>query len=304
MNNIEQLASVHLGKASDGTTVKPYETPDSVDSTLLVGVPRELNRTQYKIVNGESATIGFDVWNAYEVSFLLKNGFPVNCVVRIVYDSRSENIVESTSLKLYLNSFNMNRFDTTNPRLATDLVRSKILDDLTPVLGVRPTVGVMLAYEQISNALIPNYPVLENAFDQASIKFDAVNENPKLLKKATGASILRIRTSLLRSNCRVTHQPDWGDVYINMRGDTPTLSSLAQYVVSMRKENHFHEEICECIYKRLTDKFKPVDLLVACLYTRRGGIDINPVRFSSEKFFATEFPNFLRTDVLYKTNRQ
>ena len=60
----------------------------------------------------------------------------------------------------------------------------------------------------------------------------------------------------------------------------PSLESLLQYIVSMRKENHFHEEICECIYKRLQDKFNPRSLLVACLYTRRGGIDINPVRAS------------------------
>ena len=85
------------------------------------------------------------------------------------------------------------------------------------------------------------------------------------------------------SNCRVTNQPDWGDVYIAINGKKQiTKESLLQYIVSMRKENHFHEEICECIYKRLSDILEPKDLMVACLYTRRGGIDINPVRMSSD----------------------
>jgi len=92
------------------------------------------------------------------------------------------------------------------------------------------------------------------------------------------------RSAVLRSNCRVTNQPDWGDVYIAIKGEkTVTPESLLQYIVSMRKENHFHEEICECIYKRLYDLVNPDELFVACLYTRRGGIDINPLRASSRE---------------------
>jgi 7-cyano-7-deazaguanine reductase len=82
----------------------------------------------------------------------------------------------------------------------------------------------------------------------------------------------------------VTNQPDWGDVYIHIKGEKAvTPESLLQYIVSMRKENHFHEEIAECIYKRLFDLLQPEELFVACLYTRRGGIDINPVRASNNR---------------------
>ena len=304
MNEIESIASKHLGKAGDGSVVKPYVTPDSVDPSLLVGVPRILNRTQYGIESGGVATKGVDLWNAYEVSFLLQNGFPVNCVVRLVYDANSENIVESKSIKLYLNSFNMNKFETLNINEAVRQVKAKIALDLTDVLGVVPEVGVMLAYKEYPESHAPAFPVLENIINHEELTFDEVNENPKLLKK-TGMGKLVVKTALLRSNCRVTNQPDWGDVYISMEGDsTPTAASLAQYIVSMRKENHFHEEICECIFKRLTDKFNPQKLFVACLYTRRGGIDINPIRYSSKEYFEQEFGRFLSVETYYKTSRQ
>ena len=90
---------------------------------------------------------------------------------------------------------------------------------------------------------------------------------------------LNVMSSLLKSNCRVTSQPDWGDVFIHIEGSwLPGLKELIEYIVSFRDENHFHEEICETIYKRLYDRFSPRELMVACLYARRGGWDINPVR--------------------------
>ena len=93
--------------------------------------------------------------------------------------------------------------------------------------------------------------------------------------------ISRSQETLLRSNCRVTNQPDWGDVFIKMKGKKlPSADSLAKYIVSHRTVSHFHEEICEMVYKHLTDAYQPEQLMVACLYTRRGGLDINPIRAS------------------------
>ena len=109
MDEISKLASVHLGKAGDGTVVKPYETPDHIDSTLLVSVPRYINRQQYEIKELELPFIGFDTWNCYEFSTLLECGFPVSGVIRCVYPSNSKCVVESKSLKLYLNSFKIGR---------------------------------------------------------------------------------------------------------------------------------------------------------------------------------------------------
>jgi TonB-dependent SusC/RagA subfamily outer membrane receptor len=110
------------------------------------------------------------------------------------------------------------------------------------------------------------------------MKFDQFNESADILHaQAAVGGVFKWRSHSLRSNCRVTNQPDWGDVYIHIAGHrTVSPESLLQYIVSMRKENHFHEEICECIYKRLWDMLTPQELMVSCLYTRRGGIDINP----------------------------
>ena len=109
-----------------------------------------------------------------------------------------------------------------------------------------------------------------------------MDPNPDILKVAPLSLVDKYTSRSLRSNCRVTNQPDWGDIYIHINGTkTVTPESLIRYIVSMRSENHFHEEICEAVYKRLSDLLRPTELVVACLYTRRGGIDINPIRASS-----------------------
>lgn len=292
MNKIEEIASKHLGKAGDGSVVKPYVTPDTVDKSLLVAIPRQLNRDHYGI-NLDTKMVGYDTWNAYEVSFLLNNGFPVNCVAKLIYSSDSECIVESKSLKLYLNSYNMQKMGATFDEAYVNAV-SMMTEHLSETLDT--TVSVDLFIEQHLSAIEPHdafvgtFPLLEDALDVDNMEFPWYNEDPSIIKEDTETddTVMNFKSVSLRSNCRVTNQPDWGDVYVSIEGDNlPTYESMLQYIVSMRKENHFHEEICECIYKRLLDKFNPKHLLVGCLYTRRGGIDINPVR-------ATDIDTLLR----------
>lgn len=282
---INEIASQHLGKAGDGSVVKPYVTPDEVDTSLLVPIPRELNRTAYELTGNEF--YGFDTWHAYEVSFLLDNGYPVSCVAKIVYDCSSEFIVESKSLKLYMNSYNLAKMGATiNEALKN--VRDQISMDLTRALGTEVDVYLHNATDDGPRTAYPveryEFRLLDEEAEAENIKFDAYNESEAILvtdEDNDWSDDMWVWTPSLRSNCRVTNQPDWGDVYIYIKGDyLPTHASLLQYIVSMRKENHFHEEICECIYKRLLDKFKPSELFVCCLYTRRGGIDINPARYS------------------------
>ena len=147
---------------------------------------------------------------------------------------------------------------------------------------------------------------LEKYLDVDRIDFSQYDENPDILNvvEDTYGKPYRYSSHSLRSNCRVTNQPDWSDVFVHIKGDlTVTPESLLQYIVSMRKENHFHEEICECIYKRLYDLLDPEELMVTCLYTRRGGIDINPIRANKEELVY----NQLFTDVYNlprKTMRQ
>ena len=114
---------------------------------------------------------------------------------------------------------------------------------------------------------------------------------------------VKVKSNLLRSNCRVTNQPDWGDVYIRIVGkNVPSAESLAKYIVSHRTVSHFHEEICEMVFKHLTDAYKPEQLMVACLYTRRGGLDINPIRATQQSLIPDFFtdPKF----TIAKTLRQ
>ncbi len=283
---IEEIASQHLGKAGDGTVVKPYVTPDFIDNMLLVPVPRVLNRTAYNIDEQNLPFVGQDVWNAYEFSTLTENGFPVVGHVKIVYASNSHSIVESKSLKLYLNSFNMVKLGSTVQEVI-DNSKKIITNDLTGALGVPVHVEIFTPPINMDVGLPVSNVFLnvEMIVPVNKVTFNAYNETPDLLESTLQEknTPTYLTSSSLRSNCRVTNQPDWGDVYVYMLSKHKLQAeSFLKYLVSMRKENHFHEEICECIYKRLHDKFDPEELFVACLYTRRGGIDINPVRASNQ----------------------
>lgn len=285
MSEIEKLASVHLGKAGDGSVVKPYVTPDEVDPSLLVGVPRVLNRTAYGINEEDLPFEGSDTWNCYEFSTLTDNGFPVSGLLRIIYTSDSPNIVESKSLKLYLNSFNMMKNGETIEQVTLN-IENRIYEDLSVCLGHEGVdVALLTEVDIVRKPIEGDFIQIENYVDPTKITFDQYNESPDTLVVVDSDGYPKLwRSAVLRSNCRVTNQPDWGDVYIAIKGEkTVTPESLLQYIVSMRRENHFHEEICECIYKRLHDLVNPDELFVACLYTRRGGIDINPLRASSRE---------------------
>lgn len=284
MNKIEEIASVHLGKAGDGSVVKPYVTPDNVDKTLLVGIPRHLNRTAYNIKDDDLPFVGADAWNAYEFSTLLTNGFPVSGWLKFTYPANTPNIVESKSVKLYLNSYNMAQLIESTDDIW--LIEDRITNDFREVLQ-SDEVEVFLRWGDIDTVkpIIGDFISLEHYCNVKKMEFRDYNEYAGILEVVQSIGRYeRWRSYSLRSNCRVTNQPDFGDVFVHIKGDKAvTPESLLKYIVSMRKENHFHEEIVEMIYKRLYDLIDPEELFVACLYSRRGGIDINPVRASSNQ---------------------
>jgi len=307
MDEIEKIASKVLGKTSDGKTMMRYETPDAVDSSLLVGIPRHLNRTQYNLSGKEF--FGVDTWNSYEFSCLLDNGFPVSGWLRWSYPSDSENIVESKSAKLYLNSFNMAKMGST-VRTAIMNVEETVWSDMGAVLGLKDEndLNVVLHINDdygYAKPMAGSWNQLEEIVAVEEIDFSHYNESPDILNVVSSSGrVDRFMSNSLRSNCRVTNQPDWGDIYIHIKGDKTVLpESLLQYIVSMRKENHFHEEICECVYKRLDDLLDPSELVIACLYTRRGGIDINPIRASSPELLV-QHPINDAVSLTSKTMRQ
>ena len=302
-DELNKLVGVHLGKAGDGSAVNPYVTPDEVDPSLLVSVPRYLNRTAYDIQEEELPFVGIDAWNSYEFSTLQKNGFPISGWLKFTYSSSTPNIVESKSVKLYLNSYNMARLILGKEDLHE--IEAQIERDISKAVG--GDVGVYIAIGDVDTVkpLKGDFMALEEYCNVAKMSFDQYYESSDILEVVPSIGRYeRWRSHSLRSNCRVTNQPDWGDVYIHIKGEKAvTPESLLQYIVSMRKENHFHEEIAECIYKRLYDLLDPEELLVTCLYTRRGGIDINPTR-ASNYYLLNQAPIIDAYNFCEKTARQ
>ena len=276
----------HLGKHVNYST--------SYNPDLLVRIPRSENREEHNI-SCDIVGIGFDIWHLWEFSFLTNNGYPVTGVLKLLYPSRSKYIVESKSLKLYLNSFNMSRYGSNSENGVIDVV-SIIENDLSALLESKVTVSYFNELSGTGNDF-SEYLNLDKLIDKDTIEFSTYNESPELLKEDFNSTKeIMVYSDSLRSNCRVTHQPDWATVFIYMDGSNAVdKSSLLQYIVSFRNENHFHEEVCELIYKRLFDRFSPDKLMVCCIYTRRGGIDISPVRASHSDLL----PKFhIKTDFL------
>ena len=266
---------------------KTVDYPNQYDRSVLVREPRHGNRAHLDLDDSNLPFCGYDIWNAYEVSCLTRKGFPVTGIAKIMYPCDNEYIVESKSLKLYFNSFNMTQLGNTSDD-ARNLIALHVHKDLSDLLQTDVHV-VVFAPEECSN-IVPyfgkEYETLENRSGTDDLHFNSYNETPDLLateyvNRQEYLVTQNYHSSLLKSNCRVTHQPDWGDVYIAMKANKVVVSkNLLKYIVSFRDENHFHEEICETIYKRLWDTFEPKELAVTCLYARRGGIDINPTRVS------------------------
>jgi len=256
------------------------------DPGILAREPRIRNRQIYGFDNDHLPfAIGYDTWHAYECSFLLENGLPVNGVLKMVVPCTSEFIVESKSFKLYLFSFNMQPLGRTRDEAINRFVET-VTNDLSELLEATVKIGFYTeadasAMLSTDNLLGDARPLEDTTSDLEEIKFDKFNEDPEILKFGDNQG-LYVFSDMLRSNCKITHQPDWGTVFVYMFGINPGIDpdSLAQYIVSFRGENHFHEEIVECMYTRLWEKFKPIELMVTALYTRRGGIDICPTRAS------------------------
>lgn len=276
--------------------------------SLLFRIPRSENREKYNIEACNLPFTGYDVWNCYEVSFLTLNGLPVSCMLKIIVPAHSAYIVESKSLKLYLFSFNMLRFEQT-VAASTDKVLGIIRNDLEALLEVKIELAFMndstqegAVFEADDFCDILN---LLPGGKAETYSFTHFKEMPELLKSVPSEvdKTFRFRCDMLRSNCRVTNQPDWGELFVHIRCKQQIdLMSVLAYIVSFREENHFHEEVVEMIFTRMNDRFLPSELMVAATYTRRGGIDINPVRATDPRLIDK---NLINPQIrLKKTYRQ
>lgn len=272
MNKTDEIASIHLGKKVSGS--------EKYDPNLIVAIPRIENRRQYNIENNNLPFKGFDIWHAYEFSSMTKNGIPVTRLMKMKYNCDSEFLVESKSLKLYLNSFNMTRFGN-SIKECLEICKNVIEKDLSGKLKTDVKINFIENNAEREN-IFNNFENIMNFVDESSLKIEKFKEAPEELKieKSDEIKTHYLMFDSLRSNCRVTHQPDFGDLFIYYKSQTHILEdSLVKYLTSFRSEYHFHEECCEMIYKRLIDLLDENDELFVCaLYTRRGGIDISPIR--------------------------
>jgi len=270
----DKIASKYLGKKVDGSV--------TYDPSLLVAIPRIENRKQYNIQNEKLPFCGWDVWHAYEFSTMTENGVPLTRLLKLKYSCTNEFLVESKSLKLYLNSFNMSRFGK-NTQECLNICKGVIEHDLSKALHTDVAVNFIDTYS-VRSKIFTQFTNIMELIDETSLKIEKFKETPELLQ--TEQSELKeyyLTFDSLRSNCRVTHQPDFGDVFIYYKSAKHIKEdSLIKYLCSFRSEYHFHEECCEMIYKRLYDILKGDDLFVCTLYTRRGGIDICPARWNKK----------------------
>ena len=288
-NKTDEYASKFLGKRVEGA--------QTYDPSFIVAIPRYENRKQYNIEDESLPFVGYDVWHAYEFSSMTENGLPVTRLMKMRYSCNSEFLVESKSLKLYLNSFNMSKFGKTSDE-CLDICKKIISKDLSEKLQTDVAVNFLKSNSQRIE-IYQNFQDLTKIINEKDLVITDFKESPELLKieNMEDKKEYSLMFDSLRSNCRVTHQPDFGDVFIYYKSKKHILEdSLVKYLCSFRCEYHFHEECCEMIFKRLIDKLdSDDDLFVSILYTRRGGIDISPSRWT-KNFNCKDIKNLLNLE--------
>ncbi len=258
---------------------------DKYDASLLFPIPRSDKRREIGIA-GTPHFFGADLWTAFELSWLNMRGKPQVAIAHITVPCDSLNIVESKSFKLYLNSFNNSQFADATAVAAcmrADL-NAAVWQQAGAALGASPvqsSVGVKILLPEMFDRE-PVHELDGLNLDRLDIECSRYTPAPELLSAAFDeAPVSEVFTSnLLKSNCLVTGQPDWGSVRISYEGSQIDQGGLLQYIVSFRNHNEFHEQCVERIFMDIWTRCKPIKLSVYARYTRRGGLDINPFRTS------------------------
>lgn len=261
------LKSLKLGQKT--------EYASQYDRTLLQPVPRALNRDGLGITQNQPFTIGADIWTAYEISWLNEKGLPQVAIADIYLDYQSQNLIESKSFKLYLNSFNQSKFADFNA------VQQTMQRDLSECSqgDVKVRLNPVAVYDSQKIDHLQG-----DCIDEQDIEITSYEFNADWLKDCVSDEIVeeKLVSHLLKSNCLITNQPDWGTLHIHYVGKKIDHEKLLRYVVSFRQHNEFHEQCVERIFCDLMHYAKPEKLTVYARYTRRGGLDINPFRSNFE----------------------
>ncbi len=251
---------------------------DQYDPSLLFPLPRATSRAEIG-VTGAPRFFGADLWTAFELGWLNLRGKPQVALAHIIVPCESTHIVESKSFKLYLNSFNNTRFTD------VDAVKARIRDDISAAVWqggpVKSSVGVRLLGPELFDAE-PVHELDGLTLDRLDIECTRYTPAPDLLTAAFNEQPVDevLVSGLLKSNCLVTGQPDWGSVQIRYSGPQIDQEGLLKYIVSFRNHNEFHEQCVERMFMDILTRCKPARLTVYARYTRRGGLDISPFRTS------------------------
>lgn len=265
--NHQALTGLTLGKTTH------YR--DIYDASLLQGVPRSLNRDPLGLRADALPFVGGDIWTLYELSWLNARGLPQVAVGHVELDYSSVNLVESKSFKLYLNSFNQTRFDS------WEAVQHTLQRDLSACAQGHVTVA-LYRVDELEGQPIAHFH--GTCIDDQDIEIDNYEFSTDYLENATESKVVEetLVSHLLKSNCLITHQPDWGSVQIQYRGPKIDREKLLRYLVSFRHHNEFHEQCVERIFNDIQRFCQPEKLSVYARYTRRGGLDINPWRTNTD----------------------
>ncbi|MEQ9878232.1 NADPH-dependent 7-cyano-7-deazaguanine reductase QueF [Pectobacterium aroidearum] len=260
-------------QALSGLTLgKPTPYHDRYDAALLQPVPRSLNRDPLGIYPDSLPFHGADIWTLYELSWLNNCGVPQVAVGEMHLNAESLNLIESKSFKLYLNSFNQTTFDS------WESVRATLAKDLAHCAQGDVSI-TLFKLSELEGQPIAGF--IGECIDDQDIQIDSYDFNADYLAtNEQDAPVVEetLISHLLKSNCLITHQPDWGSVQIHYRGKRINREALLRYIVSFRHHNEFHEQCVERIFNDIMRYYQPEKLSVYARYTRRGGLDINPWR--------------------------
>jgi 7-cyano-7-deazaguanine reductase len=257
---------------------KTTQYTETYSPELLQGVPRSMNREELDLLN-ELPFNGVDRWNGYELSWLNPKGKPQVAILQCEVPASSVNLIESKSFKLYLNSFNQSKF------VSSEQVQSLISQDLSACAKEHVKVKIFNPHEFKSF----NLSALDAfSLDEIDIEIDNYQLRPDVLFTHDEMIEESLCSDLLKSNCLITNQPDWGSVFIRYQGQKIDHEALLRYLISFRQHNEFHEQCVERIFCDIMRYCHPKLLTVYARYTRRGGLDINPFRSNFETIY-TEF---------------
>jgi 7-cyano-7-deazaguanine reductase len=250
----------------DSSLGRDVAYPRAYDPSLLFPIPRMLGRDAIGVTSAALPFAGADRWHAYELGWLDARGKPVVATATITVPAASPQLIESKSLKLYLNSLNAARFDDAAS------VHARIATDLSHAAGAEVGIAFGLPPMQARDAA--------GSLDALEIECDAYDAPDADFLQADDGDIVdeSLHSDLLKSNCPVTGQPDWAGVRIAYRGPRIDRAGLLRYLVSFREHAEFHEQCVERIFVDVLARCRPATLLVEARYTRRGGLDINPWR--------------------------